>query len=480
MRQRLTLICTSAALMFSSSTWAADRIEAVTPARLAVRSNCIVAPATATIEERAADAKESAFGLALATVGAKFIGDLAGAGLAALGDAISTASQEHGYVAEAQSHYSFYQIRLPKNGRKIADLQQKSVCLILYVPSSTGVVEDMKTSPELKKLDDFGRPSGKGLQLLDPTGEADAEAALKDIGLSTVPAVYIEAELWPAADGMIVRPVLVWYHEQLKGAPKTAAAAELHATFATPSSATGSTALGATFALAVIKLPTLTPGATALGPWDLAGRGIVGIPARPTTGSADTALAAANSIYAAAATSEAELGQAVTTLATAKRALARGKTAAAEEAVFVATEAVAAKTKSRDEARAAAATVKSVNVGTTNVQERFVVIRDANKFGLAIGAALKARSTDLNTAVTAALTPKGPTPDWALTDTAYLQAATNITAKQREIDAAAASGDASAVARLNGEMVILQAKANEAAVAASRALPYPNLLASVP
>lgn len=480
MNIRFALSSATALAVAASPVLAADRIDAVTQARVVVRSDCLIAPPTATTPERAADAKESAFGLAFATMGAKFVGDLAGAGLNALGEAISAASQEHGYVAEGQGHFSFYETRKPSGGRKLADLQQKPACVILYVPSDKGVVADMKLAPELNTLNASETRAGReGLQLFSPGLVKEAEDGLTEIGLTRLPAVYVEAELWATPDGMTVRPVLVWYHQALSGAPSKATAAEFQATFATPANGSNATALGATFAVVEIKLPETAPQ-SAWGPFDLANRGFIGVPARPTSGSPEATLAATNALYAAAASASTELDQARAVLATTQRRLARGKTPDVEESVIVATAMVAAKSKAKSDADAALVTIKAVSSGTTNVQARFVVVRDANKLGLAIGAALKARNADLNAAVSAALTPKTPTPEWAATDTAYLQAATNITAKQREIDAAASTGDTAAVARLNDELSVLKAKANEAAIAASRPIPYPGLLVSLP
>ncbi len=466
---RLFAFIAAATVAASTSLSAAERRDTVVPVQMAVRDSCIVAPTGATKAERVLDAKESAFGVALGTMGAKFVGDLVGAGLDALGTAIETASAEHGYVATGQTHYPFYTTRLAAAGRKTADLQQPPACLILFGQSGRGLVADAKSIPALTELHKQGSDKALGLQLMeDPT----AEASLGDIGLATLPTIYIEVETWETQDGTVVRPVLVWYNQALKGAPAKPAPAELHITFATPS---GTSSLGTSYAIVEIALPPIAPG-TALGPQQLAGRGVVGIPARPTAGSPDSGVTALNLHYTALATANAELDQAATTLATAKRALARNKTAQTEEAVFVATEALTAKTAAQKAAVNAVSNLKSAKVGTTNVQARFVVIKDANAFGQAIGKAIKARADDAKTLAVEELTPKGPTPVWAATDTAYLQAGENVAAKQREVDTAVSGGDASALARLNGELVILKARANEAAVAASRPLPYPNLL----
>ena len=87
-----------AILMATTSTAAhAQRQERLRPARVAVERTCPLTPVTAIEGERSQNFQESAFGLALANIGASFVGDLAGAGINAIADALDRASQERGY-----------------------------------------------------------------------------------------------------------------------------------------------------------------------------------------------------------------------------------------------------------------------------------------------------------------------------------------------------------------------------------------------
>lgn len=457
--------------LIASSAGAAERVDTVTPSRAVVREACILAPPTATASERTLETKESGFGDALLPLGGKLLGDLASAGLTILGDRIAEASAEHGFLARGAATFALYRTRLPAGARKTANLEQPRKCLILYTPGVGGDLAALKDDAGLKAAQ-AGQPADATLTPFDDDVAKDLPDAFAAIGLTVPPAVYVEAELWPIPDGMVLRPVLVWYRQALPKAPAKAAPVELHATFAIPSNAAP---IGGTFAVAQIKLPPMAPG-SAMGPRDLFGRGIVALPARASTGAAADAVTAANLLYTAKATAQTERDQANASLTRASNRYVRSKKPEDKEAAVAAKEILDTKEALLLTATTAAAGVAAQDAGSTNVQLDFVVVRDANKLGLAIGTALKARSTDLNTAVTNALTPKADAPAWSPNETTYLQAMVNIDAKARERDIAAGTGDAAAFARLDGELLILRAKANEAAVTAQRALPYPGLL----
>ena len=472
-----TLAVTAIGLVLAAPSLAnAQRTDTTSSARLFVRDTCILTPSNAVNAEVDADKRESAFALALATVGAKVVGDLATSAINAAGDALVKASQEQGFIAEGSGHYSAYQVRLAADGRKNADLETPQACLILVAPSTAANPVTTVSAQALKDLDAVSRKQGRGLRHLDDGANLSAELA--SVGALSAPAVYVEAMMWSSPDGLIVRPVLVWYQTPLPGAPPAKpSAAELHVTLATPGNAASTTSLGAPFAVGRIRLPKLAPG-TAIGVDALAGYDVISLPSRPSAGSPDTALSATNAVYTAAATANAEAEKAASALVAAQRKLAKTKTAENEEAVTVAEETKAAKVKAAQASALEVGSLPAPRVGATNAQLRFVVIKDANKFGLAIGAALKSHAAEVGTAVTAKLTPKAPTPEWSATDTAYVTAINNVGAKQREIDGLSGTPDPTASARLNDELTVLKARANEAAVTAGYTIPYPGLLPS--
>jgi hypothetical protein len=461
MKHRLILLSAAAALAGTPAI--AQRAETSTTARLSVQPKCLIAPGDATDGERAGLAMESALGAALVTIGAKAAGAAVAAGANALGAALERASQEHGFVAEGVTTFNAYELQpASQGGPTLARLAQKRGCLVLYVPGSQATAFAETALPS-------STPPDGASPLVAPV---DAKVFLHDIGAVTAPALYVEAEIMPTKDGTAIRPVLVWYREALKGAPAKAAATELHVTLATPGAGKDALDIGTAYGAVQIKLPKMAPGQM-LAPWELKGLGLVSMPARPTTGTPDSRLSAANGLYASLATVGAEEKAAKRAADAAARKQQAQNTPATREASIVANEALTAKRAELQKVTTRALSVGSEDVGTTNAKARFVVVRDANKLGLAIGKALQDSSKDVGAAVTTALTPS---PEWEVTDTAYLQAITNITAKQREYDAAVAAGDPAAINKASDELVILKARANEAAVAAKRDLPYPSLL----
>lgn len=108
-----------------------------------------------------------------------------------------------------------------------------------------------------------------------------------------------------------------------------------------------------------------------------------------------------------------------------------------------------------------------------NVKARLVIIKDANKFALAIAAAMKGSADAAATAVTKELTPSTA---WSTDATAFITAQTAVDGKQRDYDAAVTAGDTAKSATLGDELRVAKAKLNEAAAALNRPLPYPDLL----
>ncbi|ADG09413.1 hypothetical protein B7G68_04655 [Caulobacter segnis] len=489
MLRRFALLAPAVGLILSPTAALAERAESVTTARAAVRAQCPLSSATATEMERSDKSRET-LGLALAMVGANIAGSLASSGMTALGNAIEKASVEKGFVAEGATTFRFYDLSHPAEGERLARLEQPRSCLILFLPADAdGAKQSKGKAPSPKSLKEVGalqrlnaKAPDAGLELRPFLDDAAADATtntLKDLGAGVDPRLYVEAELIPTDEGMMVRPVLAWYGAAWKkGAPSKAAPTELHVTFATPAAGSDALDIGAPFASVQIPLPSLAPD-NAVGSWDLAGRKFIALPQRPIAGAPEKALADTNALYASVATLEAEKKTATRVAEEAQRKALATKKPDDKEAQRLAELALSDKVKELDEAsnrlkalkEADAQTVRTF--GVTNVKARFVVIRDANGFGLAVAAALKGQSENVGKAVQEAVAPQ---PKWSTADTTMVSAMTAVAAKQRELSAAQEKGDATAAAALADELTILKAKANEAAVALGDRPPYPNLL----
>ena len=231
MPRRIVLATVLAAALLGTPALAAAG-ETVTPVRLAVRKDCPVASPNATRAERAGLMRESALGGALATAGAKLIGELSGAALTAAGDALERASEEHGFVAEGRAAFPFYTLDV---GEAAATLRQSPACLVLFRQGTDGKSLAIMQGEDLKGLDARDFAQYGGLRAIHDV--QNSTAALKSLGLDGAPDLYVEAELIGSTDGFIVRPVFAWYRNALPGAPAKAARTELHLTFGTPSAA---------------------------------------------------------------------------------------------------------------------------------------------------------------------------------------------------------------------------------------------------
>jgi hypothetical protein len=462
------------AFLQATTASSAERTDRITRAQVFVTERCLLAPNKAAEAQYDDAAQESLLSAAIAGVAVAFVGDLAAAGVTALATEIDAASRETGFVAEGRSGYYFNSALKASAGHPAGSVVQRPACLVLYLPSTTG--GDIRTLPNEQALVDLNaRASGLGSMEIfadDPSTATNALDRLETAGVTTLPAVYIEAEIIPRREGMTVRPVLVWYRERLPGAPVRPTKIELHATFATPAASATGLEIGTVFGTARMELPEMAPGALldwrTLGPYTS-----VIIPTRPRTGLVDATAQSYAAAYALVGTRQAETAAAARTAAAAERKHAMTPNAANQELKDVANQNLALAQDSEAAARSAVDELKDVNMGATNVQARFVAIRDPNKFGQTLAAALKARSTAMGTAVTNSFTLPQP---GTVAETAYIQAEVALAAKQRELAVAQASTNLETVARLSDELRVLQAKLNEAAVTAHRPLPYPNLL----
>lgn len=476
-RSRKAALATSVAAVvtfsFIASPAFAQRPERVTEARAFVRDQCLIAPQDAAAPQSDDFKQESLLGVALAGVAASFVGDLAAAGVSALADAINSASQEAGFVAEGRTSYYFNKVVTAAPGSPTGSTVQRPACLILYLPSETGDVGNLRNEPALQVLRNRASEIGE-IDLFS----ADADTALEPIdaltrqGITTLPAVFIEAEILTRREGMVVRPVFVWYRERLPDGPTRETKAEFHATFATPGASPTGGELGTVFATARMPLPDMAPGTLldwrALGP----NTSLI-IPARPTTGLVDTTASRFSSAYTLVGTRRAETAVARRAVTAAIRRRNAENTIANQEALTVTEESLLLAEQALVQAQNAATALVNIDVGATNVQARFVAIRDANKFGQTLSTIVRARATATGAGFTTSLTPPQP---GSAADTAYAEAEANLAAKQRDLDVALAGTDGAVIARLLDERRVLQARLNQAAVSARRPLPYPTLL----
>lgn len=440
----------------------AERAEIVRQAHAIALPTCPGVPDEATSAEWADKTDEVAPLLAALIAGAA--GELVKGGLTAAGEALETASKEKGIVAESTTTFFATRVAARSGSSKTARLVPQPTCLVLYADGE-GAIDGIATDAALKAALEADAAQGVTLPLYD--GQGTVARTLTDAGVATLPSLYAEVRVIPLREGVVLRPVLVWYRQRMDRAPTGRAAAELHVTLSVPAATDSGTA----FATVRLPLPKIAPG-QALAWRALRSSTSPVMAARPTAGFVETRLASMNAAYALAGTRRRELVVADRALASARRKHAAKPTAETREAVEAATLAQADATSDLASANAAADAVKSVDAGATNAKVRFVVVRDENAFGLAIAKALKGQAEAAGKAVTTALTP---TPDWAATDTAYATALAAVAAKQRDYDAAVAGGSGE-VAKLGDELLVLKAKLNEAAAASNRPLPYPSLL----
>ncbi|MCA6298324.1 MAG: hypothetical protein IM624_03895 [Phenylobacterium sp.] len=455
----------------------AQRAESIIQTSVAVRDSCAFTKyPTAATEEALV---ESILGGLFANVG----GDLAGSAIESAAQAIAAASREQAFIAEGTASYAFFKLKDPTDER-LTQPEQKEKCVTIW-RSGTGASADGRTGFSAFAFlngGDYKDPTYKRYLLADDEGSANL---LSELGITGSIDLYVEIWIVPAADGMIVAPTMVWYPAALPGAPRrTASAAELQVQFATPASGPNTTDLGSSFAIARIALPKLAPGAKFVGP-DLASFRSPVVPARTPQGSAADRATALNAAEAAYVTARATERASLRARDAAKRKADRARAAdqkvpgnrtaleQAEDALQAANEKLADDQEATTLAMKRRSRGNLVALGSTNLRARFAVIRDENKFGMAIAKALTARKDDLDTKLSAALAPKD---DWSPSLTALLEAESEVNSKQRLYDAAIAEGRLSDAPALADQLRIAKAKANEKAIAAGRSIPHPGLL----
>ena len=448
---------------------AAQPVERIRTGFAAVRSSCPVAISPVNPDGTPATRGESIFG----TLGAGFVADLAGEAIGAVAGAIKRASEARAYNLVGTTSFDYFALSHSGLAQDDAVLQPADRCLVLYAPSAQAAPPGVWAA---------GSNVREQLDVSHDVTLGEMTPGVTD----RLPAVYVEALLRHTPDGVRIQPVFFWYREALRGAPTKLSDAELMIEMATPANSDDSP-LGETFAFVRIPLPRVAPG-TMLRDTALQPHTTIVVPHRPRDGAAEQRLAAVQSLEAATVTRRAEVRAATNALRDARRQLEvqrNAETIEAEASAQVAladaetslNDATRARDRERDKYGDATPTARAtpIALGATNLDFRLVVVREANQFGLAIAAALGEQRDAVEAAVEAGLADE---PDWVAGDTANLQAMIDVAAKRRELDAAIAAGDATASRRLRDELLILQARANEAAVTVGRAIPYPGL--SVP
>lgn len=344
-------------------------------------------------------------------------------------------------------------------------------CLVLALPASASRSETQRplTTQDLQTA----------FPGIAASRTANALARLQGLGLGALPAVYVEAELIAVPDGMIVHPVLVRYGAPIKGAPTGDTATELHVSFATPGGA-DTTDIGTLFGVARIELPRMKPGGnksgerqTLYGREALAPYGRVVTPLRPSAGAADEALKARTGVHATIDAKRKEISQLLEVQRLAQRSLDQNQKPAdrqgLQNALDDARRAVGNAQGELTKLRQAETALGPTTAGSTNVKARFVAIRDANAFGLALGKAIKGRAEAAGKDITAELAPK---PAWSTEQTAYVESEIAVRAAQRALDDAIAKGETDKVPGLQDGVSKAKAQANQSAVSAGKSPPY--------
>lgn len=464
MKQIKLLLLTVAALL-PSFCFAQSRAETEFPATVVVLKECPVTP-----ESDVKGEGKEVEGESLSLIGGAFLAGLAGelvkSGLNALGAALEEASREKGFSALGTASFDYYIVQYQNvYGTNEVTLrsnlnQDASRCLVISYASNP--VFDVKFSD----VEDF-------LKEIDP--DLSYQSDWKNRRIPQNPDLYVEAMLQRRADGFVVRPTLVWYRKPFPKAPKKKSGAELHATFSTPSAPSGEAA--AVFALARIRLPPVEQGAVYRAK-ELKAYTSGVLPARPTTGSPESVRALYTSALMEYRDGEQEISKTERSLARAKIAAAKpGATDEVKNRVETLQDQLDDLKKKHDSVvvrwqNISAAGFPSMT-GSTNLSARFTVIKDANKFGLAVASALKAQAKPTGDAVAAALAPQA---EWTTQDTQYVAAMNAVATAQRALDIALASGDQDTIFQAQITLKNAKAAANAAAAASNRSLPFPGLI----
>lgn len=443
----------------------AERGETSVSGRLVVADECLLSDMDGLSGELAQ--RQEGLGALLLPILSGIAGDLAGSAVEGLAGAIQEASREHAYTAAGSD--GFLAGEISPADRAVAtrwSFTAEKKCLMFHVPGdreaadpNTMFVTEARSHRLIVNTD---------------VAEADLIAGLPRAGIGPLaPSVYVEVALIPEGDAYFLRPMLVWYREALSGAGSRSRPTEMTVSLATPSYQNDGDALGTLFALARFHLPRMRPGEAPYRMEELAGLSSSYVPVRPQAGTIASRVNAANAVDAAVVTASTALLASQRTLEAARVKLSETNDAENRAAFVVARDGALDAQRTYDLAIARQGELQSQTVGTTNARVSFIVIRDANRFGLAIASALGAQKDAVDQAVSSAVAGQAP---WRQLDTAYLTKMLEVQTKQAAYDAALLEEDPAAILAARNELLIAKANANEAAIAAGEDPPFPDLL----
>jgi hypothetical protein len=261
-----------------------ERPQTTLAGHLVVRDECVFSN-LADMDARTRATPESGL---FAPIIAGFAGNLLSGAVGEIASAIRRASEEHAYTLVGSDGYlSGNIIRSEASSVSTYQYVPEPKCLILHVPSDPLQRRGTGPSPYAEfAYADLG-------EQVDETLADPRDVDLAGIGINRVaPAVYIELALLPGPEGVMVRPMFVWYREPIASAGTRSRSTELLVELATPFHAAGGDPLGTLFGVSRIRLPRLQPGHTPLRTADLEGLGATYIPYRPSTGPLGTQIAA--------------------------------------------------------------------------------------------------------------------------------------------------------------------------------------------
>lgn len=449
------------------------------------------------------------------------LGDIAGAGLNAIGSALEEASRERAIGAEGATNFEFYSLSSKNSSIAAPRVGDDLRCLTISVPSINHVNDD-DGRPDWAPPADDATIDGRTVASKDGGPLTEDQISLYRSQIEAASAaqldgtteLYIEIEITQLQDGFILKPVHIRYNNRLPGAPKSKALpAELHISFSVPTSVNEGKSTQEFFAIGRIKLPKLAPGDI----WwarQLNGQSNL-LPFRPTTGSTSTlkTVLSGVSVRDSAAIEVEALkvqlahsiglrlkdGKASSCVAIVcptyleqSRASWNGKELAEVvswakskdsklpkevlEALGKAETAYAANMLSYEQSEIRLAKLignKTLLAGSTTVNARFVLMKNANKFGLAVAGALKKQEQPLATAISGAITRDDPEWTQALSD--YAIAKLEVDHKENELARAQEGGDEEKIEQAELALLTAKAKANLRAAAIGQVIPYPAI-----
>jgi hypothetical protein len=266
-------------------------------------------------------------GMSALGLGAQFLTSLADTGWGMVASAFERAGRDATYSVDAGAGFDFYQTYVGEGGALAFTMRGGE----LTIDGPPFVVGDQEAPPTRRyrclvlASGLFGYSAGPIDMSVELSGHwqapivrADAGETLQHLGLAASPDLYVEALIMEdqALGGMAVRPILVRYARALPGLRGNR---ELDATLSLVFSKTPTLARSTerdeadVFAALLLEFGSIRPG-TLLGPLELSGAGVSGLPMRPTD---DEALDFVRQDFAAGSRTEAQAN----TLAGHRRAL---------------------------------------------------------------------------------------------------------------------------------------------------------------